>query len=831
VKRHCRPKGSRRLYVISLPFAMSQRQRGVVLTESGQKRLEAAIASAQDREKYGKRFTQAELEERAGISRKTIKKIRQGSTSVDETSVQTFFQAFGLELETADYGLPELSAPVTDHDSPLPERASTAKIDWGEKPDTAIFFGRTEELATLGQWVMAQQCRVVTLLGMGGIGKTSLAAKLADQIYQQFDYVIWRSLREAPPLDEILVRLIQFLSDQQETEINLPSRLGERIIRLLHYLREHRCLLVLDNLESILQPESTGQFRDGYEDYGELIRRIGEAEHQSCLLLTSRECPRELAPMAGDRLPVRLCSISGIDAEAGREILKAKGLEVDEADTQGQELIRRYSGNPQALHLVATAIQREFLGDVDDFLEEEGAVVEDVWSLLDQHLTRLAALERSIFFWLAINREPVGLDELMEDLLPPVTKREVRGALRGLSDRYLIETVGKQFTLQNVIMEFASNRFIERVRQELQSQQLDLFNTHALIKATAKEYVRETQIRLVLKPIVDGLNQLDKQLATLQQIVRNQPQLSSGYSSGNLLNILGYFNFDIRSYDFSCSTIRQAYLKSKHLHSINFSDSHFVSLALTHTFSSVLSVAFSSDGQRVATGDASGNVSLWQVSDGKLSTIYRGHTDWVWSVAFSPDGTRLASGGEDQTIRLWDMNTHQCLHVLEGHVNWVWSVAFSPDGTRLASGGEDQTIRLWDVNTHQCLHVLEDHTDRVRSVAFSPDGTLLASGSADQTIRLWNVSTHQCLHVLEGHTNWVRSVAFNPDGIRLASSSADQTIRLWDVKTGQCLVIMVAPRPYEGTNITGAQGLTKAQRASMLALGAVDHSYENHHEN
>jgi transcriptional regulator with XRE-family HTH domain/GTPase SAR1 family protein len=355
-----------------------KRYRGVVLTQPGIDRLEAAISTAQDEEKYGKRFTQAELAERTDLSIKTIKKIRNRTAPVDETSVRTLFEAFGLELETADYGLPELSAPIADHDSTLQERPSTAKIDWGEKPDTAIFFGRTEELATLGQWVMAEQCRVVTLLGMGGIGKTSLAAKLADQIYEQFDYVIWRSLREAPPLDEILVRLIQFLSDQQETEINLPSRLGERIIRLLHYLREQRCLLVLDNLESILQAESTGQFRDGYEGYGELIHRIGEAEHQSCLLLTSRECPRELAPMAGDRLPVRLWSVTGIDAEAGREILKAKGLELEEADTQGQELIRRYSGNPQALHLVATAIQREFLGDVDDFLEEEGAAVEDV---------------------------------------------------------------------------------------------------------------------------------------------------------------------------------------------------------------------------------------------------------------------------------------------------------------------------------------------------------------------------------------------------------------------------------------------------------------------
>lgn len=275
--------------------SMSKCQRGVVLTDRGLERLETAIAAAQEIEKDGKRFTQAELAERANLSIKIIKKIRQHTTAVDETSVQQLFAAFELDLEAADYGVPETSSDVADTQPTHSRKRSAAKIDWGEKPDTAIFFGRRKELTTLNQWVAGEECRLVTLLGMGGIGKTSLTTKLADQIYEQFDYVIWRSLREAPPLDEILVRLIQFLSDQQETEINLPSRLGERIIRLLHYLREHRCLLVLDNLESILQAESAGHFRDGYEGHGELIHRVGEAEHQSCLLLTSRECPRELA--------------------------------------------------------------------------------------------------------------------------------------------------------------------------------------------------------------------------------------------------------------------------------------------------------------------------------------------------------------------------------------------------------------------------------------------------------------------------------------------------------------------------------------------------------
>jgi WD40 repeat protein/transcriptional regulator with XRE-family HTH domain len=758
---------------------MSNRQRGVVLTDRGQERLEAEIATAQDEEKFGKRFTQAELSERTILSIKTLKKIRERSAPVDEASVRSFFQAFGLALETADYGLPEPPSQPSEPQATSADQGFVPKIDWGEKPDTAIFFGRTEELATLSQWVMAEQCRLVTLLGMGGIGKTSLVAKLADQIYQQFDYVIWRSLREAPPLDEILVRLIQFLSDQQETEINLPSRLGERIIRLLHYLREHRCLLVLDNLESILQAESTGQFRDGYEGYGELIRRIGEAEHQSCLLLTSRECPRELAPMAGDRLPVRLCSISGIDAEAGREILKAKGLELAQADTQSQELIRRYSGNPQALHLVATAIQREFLGDVDDFLEEEGAAVEDVRSLLDQHLTRLAPLERSILFWLAINREPVGLDELMEDLLPPVTKREVRSALRGLRDRYLIEAVDKQFTLQNVIMEFATGRFVEQVIRELETQQLDLFHTHALFKATSKDYIREIQLRLILKPSGKILVNPKILIVKLLDSMRKCLEWTEGYAPGNLINLIVQASVKSGNLDFSNMTVRQAYLNNSFFQDVNLTNTTFLKSSFGHIFQRVYSVACNPNGDLLATGDNTGRVHLWCIKSSQQLAVLQGHTNPVISIAFSPNGELLAIGNEDYSITIWDVSRREQLKRLTGHDSWVMSVSFSPDGQLLATASDDSTIKIWDLRYQKCLHTLVGHTSAVRSVAFSVDGRWLATGSHDCTIRIWDTQQDYQSYALKGHDNWVTAVSFSPDGKLLATSSSDSTIRLW----------------------------------------------------
>jgi WD40 repeat protein len=158
-------------------------------------------------------------------------------------------------------------------------------------------------------------------------------------------------------------------------------------------------------------------------------------------------------------------------------------------------------------------------------------------------------------------------------------------------------------------------------------------------------------------------------------------------------------------------------------------------------------------------------------------------------------------------------------------------VAFSPDGRLLASGSEDQTVRLWEVvnpgglNTGQSLKTLAGHTHPVSSVAFSPDGRLLASGSFDHTVRLWEVvnpgglNTGQSLQTLAGHTNWVWSVAFSPDGRLLASGSADATIKLWDVQTGDCLKTLQPERPYERMNITGATGLTQAQKGRSQGPG------------
>jgi hypothetical protein len=219
------------------------------------------------------------------------------------------------QLETAGYKLHDGvngngRSPTHTNTNQAKSVVSGKHQDWGEAIDVAIFYGRSSELTLLDRWLQAH-CRLVAILGMGGIGKTALSVKIAQQVQGEFEFLIWRSLRDAPPIEELLTTLIAFLSQQQET--NLPQTVSGKVSRLVDYLRASRCLLVLDNFDTVLASGTrVGSYRQDYEGYGELLHQIGERPHPSCLILTSREKPAEVATLQGEILPVRALQLKGL---------------------------------------------------------------------------------------------------------------------------------------------------------------------------------------------------------------------------------------------------------------------------------------------------------------------------------------------------------------------------------------------------------------------------------------------------------------------------------------------------------------------------------------
>jgi hypothetical protein len=367
----------------------------------------------------------------------------------------------------------------------------------GEALAAPTFYGREEELAQLTQWVVRERCSVVSLLGMGGIGKSALSVSLVYRLAEHFEVVIFRSLRDAPSCEALLDGCLRVLSPVGAVpcaclagtaggQTQIPDLTEQRLSLLLSHLRKARVLIVLDNLECLLQEGNVrGRFRPGFEAYGLLLHRVVETVHQSCLLLTSREKPAELRLLGGRYPSVCSLCLTGLDAAACQQLLEEKGITPGVGTSP--ELIRLvevYGGNPQALKIAAETIVDLFGGEIGKFLASGTVIFGRIAELLDEQFARLSALEQSVLCGLAIVREPRVLDELLALLVPPLPRRQaLLEAVDGLRRRSLIER-GKRwgsFTLQSVVLEY--------VTSVLKSKNIEAFGLHG------KESVDEDLIR------------------------------------------------------------------------------------------------------------------------------------------------------------------------------------------------------------------------------------------------------------------------------------------------------------------------------------------------
>ena len=459
-----------------------RRKRGVVLTPQGLKKLQTAKFKAESCENNERRYTLEDLSIRTGLDPDTLMKVFTCETGVDKRTLDRCFRAFNLLLEQSDYDLPPTWVEAVE----APSEAVQVLPHWGEAPDVSVFYGRTEEIATLRHWILNDRCRLVTLLSMGGMGKTYLSVKLAQQIQDHFDFIIWRSLLPAPPVQDLLGELISFLSNEQETD--LPTNIYCRISRLIHYLQARRCLLILDKVETILQgcatPETVyspgaGSYSKGYEDYGQLFQRVGEAPHQSCLVLTSREKPREIRPLEGATLPVRVLQLKGLQVEDIQQIFQAKGC-FHGSTTQWHQLIDCYAGNPLVLKIASTTIHQLFAGSISEFLEQKTAIFGDILYLLEQQFNRLSHREKEIIKWLVLCHKPVSFSQLRTEMPYLVSPQQLLETLESLEARCLIDKAtptlmdrkSALFSLQPVVMEYATYRLIEQKSTE---DQQDVF--------------------------------------------------------------------------------------------------------------------------------------------------------------------------------------------------------------------------------------------------------------------------------------------------------------------------------------------------------------------
>ncbi|MBD2055318.1 hypothetical protein H6F88_04640 [Oculatella sp. FACHB-28] len=350
------------------------------------------------------------------------------------------------DAQSRNDAAPPAPAPVPAPAPPREEAESGTDQqfqDWDGAPEVRRFYGRQRELEQLEQQITIDGCKLVTLIGIVGIGKTWLAVKLARNIREHYDCLIWRSLDLQPPLlmHDLLEDLTQQLSRNRERSTD--------VTRLVDYLRDQSCLIILDGFESVLQGGThDGSYRSGYEDYSRLLKQISTQFHQSCVILTSREKPKDIAVM--EHLGVYSLSLSGLGESAIRELLTSRRLYGSDGDWR--TLSSHYQGNPGVLAAVAMELE-VFGGDIASFLNQTPlGIPRAAQSMFNQQFERLSTLEQEIIQFLANSHEPTSVEDLLSVFSERVPSIDVREALSSLIRRSMVYVREGRYFVQSLLI-------------------------------------------------------------------------------------------------------------------------------------------------------------------------------------------------------------------------------------------------------------------------------------------------------------------------------------------------------------------------------------------
>ncbi|MFP4296304.1 MAG: NB-ARC domain-containing protein [Spirulinaceae cyanobacterium] len=285
--------------------------------------------------------------------------------------------------------------------------------DLDQAPDINSFYGRTQELSILNQWILRDHSRLVTVFGMSGMGKTSLVVELVKQIQAEFEYIIWRSLCFSPLAKSLETQVIQFFYG--EAEIHENAGLNERRSQIISFLRSHRCLMILDDVHHLFcQGELAGKYNYKYEDYSTLIQLITECSHQSCVILISDEKPTDVSRLEAISPNCQSLRLTGMSIAAKGILEKQDLLDKESWDN----LIKMYGGNPTYLICISTIIKSIFGGSVADFLQYNIFYISDeIETILDKQWQRLTSIEKEILLKLSQEQNPTTISQFLNQSL------------------------------------------------------------------------------------------------------------------------------------------------------------------------------------------------------------------------------------------------------------------------------------------------------------------------------------------------------------------------------------------------------------------------------
>jgi NB-ARC domain len=338
------------------------------------------------------------------------------------------------------YGQPDKNKSINKEEK---KTKSTGYHDLTLAPKITYFCDRTLALQNLSHWLTTQNPRLISVLGLSGIGKTTLVKQFVDLNLQQFDLVIWKSIKLSPSLDTIITDIFALINPE-------PIQTDNKLTQLFNLLRQQRCLIILDDVQEIFTSGLAGQYKTEYKDYKTLFAMMTEIEHQSSLILISQEQCQEMLCLDEELYPVKCLELEGLD---NTEILKNRGLKDEES---WLTLFNLYEGNPAYLKDIASLIKNIFLGKVSEFLTEDSLILtENMKFRFNELFERLSASEQQIVLELSKYNQPVSREDLRQAL--SLSSMDLINGLQSLQKRYLIKTIKGEkigFNLSPVFREY-----------------------------------------------------------------------------------------------------------------------------------------------------------------------------------------------------------------------------------------------------------------------------------------------------------------------------------------------------------------------------------------
>jgi len=311
-------------------------------------------------------------------------------------------------------------------------------------PKITSFYDRTTELQTLSRWLIDQNLHLVSVLGLSGIGKTTLVKQFVDLNLQHFDVVIWKNLKLSQSLDGIINEIITGVDRDSIQNDN-------KLTQFFNLLRQKKCLIILDDVQELfIKGELAGEFKTESKNYQNFLTMMTDIEHQSSLILISQEQCQEMVSLDEELYPINCLDLQGLD---NTEIIKKCGLKDDET---WAKLIDLYGGNPVYLKDIASLIKNIFGGKVADFLKEDSLMVtKDIKSRLTELFKRLSPTEQEIVLQLSKFDVPVSREDLRQSL--SLSSSDLINGLESLRQRYLLKRIDGEtvlFDLSLVVREY-----------------------------------------------------------------------------------------------------------------------------------------------------------------------------------------------------------------------------------------------------------------------------------------------------------------------------------------------------------------------------------------